>query len=65
MGGSIREHGAVREVPLIIATLKVFSEGKIKITKDRQVVDATGRIIKGYDLTKEIDTVVGKKLQKL
>ncbi len=62
---TIREHGAVREVPLIIATLKVFSEGKIKITKDRQVVDATGRIIKGYDLTKEIDTVVGKKLQKL
>jgi folate-dependent phosphoribosylglycinamide formyltransferase PurN len=55
---TIREHGAVREVPLTIATLKVFSEGKIKITKDRQVVDAAGRIIKGYDLTEEIDAMV-------
>jgi phosphoribosylglycinamide formyltransferase-1 len=55
---TIREHGAVREVPLIIKTLKVFSEGKIKITKDRQVVDAAGRVIKGYDLSREIDEAV-------
>jgi phosphoribosylglycinamide formyltransferase-1 len=54
----IREHGAVRELPLTIATLKVFSEGKIKITRDRQVVDASGRVIKGYDLTREIDNAV-------
>src|SRR4030042_2052518 len=52
---TIREHGAIREVPLIIKTLKVFSEGKIKITKDRQVIDTAGRVIKGYDLTREID----------
>ncbi len=58
----IREHGAVREVPLILATLKTFSEGKIKITKDRQVVDAAGRFIKGYDLTQEIDEAVKDKL---
>jgi len=59
---TIREHGAVREVPLILATLRVFSEGKIKITKDRQVVDAAGHVIKGYDLTKEIDRIVKDKL---
>ena len=59
---AIREHGAVREVPLILATLRVFSEGKIKITKDRQVVDAAGHVIKGYDLTKEIDRIVKNKL---
>jgi len=58
----IREYGAVREVPLTIATLKVFSAGKIKITKDRQVVDAAGRLIKGYDLTGEIDKMVKGKL---
>lgn len=58
----IREYGAVREVPLILATLKTFSEGKIKITKDRQVVDAAGRFIKGYDLTQEIDEAVKDKL---
>ena len=55
---TIREHGAVREVPLIIKTLKVFSEGKIKITEDRQVVDAAGRVIKGYDLSQEIDETI-------
>jgi phosphoribosylglycinamide formyltransferase-1 len=59
---TIREHGAVREVPLIIKTLKVFSDGKIKITKDRQVVDAAGRVIKGYDLSKEIDKAVRGKI---
>lgn len=59
---TIREHGAIREVPLVIATLKAFSEGKIKITKDRQVVDASGKIIQGYDLTKEIDAAVRGKL---
>ncbi|MBN1161254.1 MAG: phosphoglycerate transporter [Dehalococcoidales bacterium] len=59
---AIRAHGAAREVPLIIKTLKVFSEGKIKITKDRRVVDAAGRVIKGYDLSKEIDSAVKGKL---
>jgi len=59
---TIREHGAVREVPLILATLRVFSEGMVKITQDRQVVDAANHVIKGYDLTKEIDAVVRRKL---
>ncbi len=59
---TIREHGAVRELPLTVATLRVFSEGKVRITKDRQVVDAAGHIIKGYDLTGEIDEMVKDKL---
>lgn len=59
---TIREHGAVRELPLTVATLKVFSQGKVRITKDRQVVDAAGRVINGYDLTKEIDEAVKGKL---
>jgi phosphoribosylglycinamide formyltransferase 1 len=54
----IREYGAAREVPLILATLRAFSEGKIRITKDRQVVDAAGRVLPGYDLTAEIDAAV-------
>jgi phosphoribosylglycinamide formyltransferase-1 len=58
----IREYGAIREMPLVIATLKVFSEGKIRITRDRQVVDAAGRPIRGYDLTREIDEAVRGKL---
>jgi folate-dependent phosphoribosylglycinamide formyltransferase PurN len=59
---TIRAHGAVREVPLTIETLKVFSEGKIKITKDRQVVDAAGLVIKGFDLTGKIDEMVRGKI---
>jgi phosphoribosylglycinamide formyltransferase-1 len=59
---TIREHGAARELPLTVATLRVFSEGKIKITKDRQVVNAAGHVIKGYDLTGEIDKAVKDKL---
>jgi folate-dependent phosphoribosylglycinamide formyltransferase PurN len=59
---AIREHGAVRELPLTVATLKVFSQGKVRITKDRQVVDTAGRVIKGYDLTAEIDAIVKDKL---
>ncbi len=59
---TIRQHGTVRELPLTVATLKVFSEGKIRITKGRQVVDAAGHVIKGYDLTGEINEKVKEKL---
>ncbi|MDP2729768.1 MAG: formyltransferase family protein [Dehalococcoidales bacterium] len=54
----IRKHGLAREFLLIIATLKAFSEGTIKINTEKQVVDAEGRLIKGYDLTDEIDQLV-------
>ncbi len=50
----IRQHGLAREFPLIIATLKAFSQGKVKI-KEGKVVDADGKPIKGYNLTDEID----------
>jgi len=49
----IRKHGLAREFPLIISTLKAFSQGKVKI-KEGKVVDAAGRPIKGYNLTDEI-----------
>lgn len=51
----IRQHGLAREFPLIVATIKAFSEGKIKIAADKKVVDADGREILGYDLTEEIN----------
>lgn len=59
---TIRHHGAVRELPLTVATIRAFSQGKVKITKDRQVVDAAGHVIKGYDLTREIDEMVKDSL---
>jgi phosphoribosylglycinamide formyltransferase-1 len=54
----IRQHGLTREFPLIIATIRAFSQGRIRITADKRIVDADGRPIKGYNLTDEIDKVV-------
>lgn len=53
----IRQHGAARELPLIIATLKAFSEGRIQI-RGEQVVDAAGNAIPGYDLSPEVDAAI-------
>jgi len=50
----IRQHGASRELPLIVSTIRAFSEGAIKIA-NKAVVDAGGLRIDGYDLTPEID----------
>lgn len=60
----IRQHGAARELPLIIATLKAFSEGKIRITPDKKLVDARGKPVKGYHLTREVDEAVRGKVEK-
>jgi len=54
----IRRHGLAREFPLIISTLKAFSQGKIKITKEKKVVDAEGNPVNGYNMTDEINELV-------
>ena len=53
----IREEGLKREFPLIIASIKAFSDGRVKI-KAGKVLDTHGKIIPGYDLTREIDRLV-------
>ncbi len=58
----IRQHGLAREFPLIISTLKTFSQGKIKITADKKLVDYDGRPIKGYNLTDEINEKVARTI---
>jgi folate-dependent phosphoribosylglycinamide formyltransferase PurN len=54
---SIRQQGLAKEFPLIIATLKAFSDNKIRIEQGK-VVDAQGKPIEGYDLTEEINKIV-------
>ena len=54
----IRKHGLAREFPLIISTVKAFSQDKVQITTDKKVADANGRIINGYNLTGEINELV-------
>jgi folate-dependent phosphoribosylglycinamide formyltransferase PurN len=49
----IRQHGAMRELPLIVSTLKAFADKRVTIESGR-VVDARGKPIEGYDLTEEV-----------
>lgn len=54
----IRKHGYTRELPLIIATIKAFSQDKVRISPEKQVVDAEGKPIEGYNMTEEINKLV-------
>ncbi len=56
----IRQHGVIRELPLIVATLKAFAQGKIKI-ENGIILDNAGRPIAGYDLTEEVNRIVEGK----
>ncbi|MHB8084489.1 MAG: phosphoribosylglycinamide formyltransferase [Dehalococcoidia bacterium] len=56
----VRQAGFMRETPLIIHTLKSFSEGKITIDRQKRLLDAQGRPISGYDLTAQIDRALAE-----
>ncbi|MFH0847031.1 MAG: formyltransferase family protein [Chloroflexota bacterium] len=55
----IRAEGVKRELPLVVTTIKAFSEGRVKVVNGR-VFDAAGREVKGYNLTEEIEARVKK-----
>jgi len=57
----IRQYGVVRETPLVVATIRAFSQGKVRIGPDREIMDAQGNVTDGYDLTTEIDGLVSRK----
>ena len=57
----IRRHGVARELPLIISTIKAFSQGRVRIEGDA-VVDGEGNAIDAYDLSAEIDEQVRDRL---
>ncbi len=54
----IRQAGFIREIPLIIHTLMSFSQGRIKIGGNKQLMNSLGEPISAYDLTQEIDRAV-------
>jgi len=55
----IRQRGLTREFPLILVTMKAFSQGKIKIIDDK-VVNLQGDLIDGYDFTDKIEKIITK-----
>jgi phosphoribosylglycinamide formyltransferase-1 len=53
----IRIEGVKRELPLIIQTIKEFSDGNLKV-ENRQII-AKGKVIPGaYDLSQEIERIL-------
>jgi phosphoribosylglycinamide formyltransferase-1 len=55
----IRQHELAREFPLIISTIKALSRGDISV-KNGRVLDVHGKLIHGYDLSREIDKLVSE-----
>jgi len=53
----IRRHGADRERPLVVETLRAFAEGRVRID-DGAVVDGNGNGVRGMDLTAEIEAAL-------
>ena len=53
----IRQEGVKRELPLVVTTVKAFSEIKVRI-KAGKVIDSSGKPIKAYSLTREINKIV-------
>ena len=51
----IRMEGLKREFPLILATIKAFSQGHVRIERGI-ILDRAGKPIPGFDLTMEIDS---------
>jgi folate-dependent phosphoribosylglycinamide formyltransferase PurN len=56
----IRRQGVLRELPLVVATLCAFADGKVRVEGGR-VVGADGRPMAAYDLTAEIERLVGAR----
>jgi hypothetical protein len=55
--GEIRRRGAVREGPLVLATLHALAEGRIRI-ENGAVLGERGPVKGGLDLTNEVDEAV-------
>jgi folate-dependent phosphoribosylglycinamide formyltransferase PurN len=56
----IRAEGVKREIPLIIATIKAFSEDKVKVVNSK-AIDDSGKEVKRYNLTDDIEKMVRGK----
>ncbi len=55
----IRQQGVIRELPLLVQTIKWFAKGRIKITGGEVTVDGQ-RCPQGLDMTEEIDRIIGR-----
>ena len=56
----IRQRGLAREFPLIVSTLRAFSKGEIRIEAGK-IFDTQRKPIAGYNLSNEVNEMVGVK----
>jgi folate-dependent phosphoribosylglycinamide formyltransferase PurN len=54
----IRRHGSARELPFVVATLRAFAEGRIRIEAGLALDAAGNELVSGLDLTAEIEAEV-------
>jgi folate-dependent phosphoribosylglycinamide formyltransferase PurN len=62
---AIRARGVLRELPLVVETLKAFATGRIRTvpaegTPPFAVVDSTGKAVDAFDLTPEVEAAVAR-----
>lgn len=55
----IRREGMKREIPLMLSTIKAFSQGRLRITEGK-VADEEGKPVAGYDLTPQIERIISQ-----
>ena len=55
---AIRQEGATRELPFILATLKAFCSSGLAV-RDYQVIDNGGRAVTAMALTEQVETALG------
>ncbi len=60
----IRRHGATRELPLVIETLRALSEARVRVDNRRVVDSRRDSLANGLDLTAEVETAVGTVLTR-
>jgi phosphoribosylglycinamide formyltransferase-1 len=56
----IRSQGVMREVPLLLLSLKALAEGRVRVEGDR-ILDQEGRETSGACLNKEVDGYLGHR----
>jgi folate-dependent phosphoribosylglycinamide formyltransferase PurN len=60
----IRRHGAAREAPLVIATLRALADGRLRVAERRVVGRDRQPLPMGLDLTAEVDALVAGELAR-
>jgi folate-dependent phosphoribosylglycinamide formyltransferase PurN len=58
----IRRQGAARELPLVVATLRAFAQGRLSVREGR-ILSPEGEVVGGYDLTPEIEAAVQERVR--